>query len=178
MTGSPKNTPAFSRCPTDSSNDEELDHALLTPPDRTSYTHRVVAQGQLVPAHSPIDEFIGTPFSTSNLFEYPFNPGDSPPKGSKAISIATTNSSAQYTTHTSTGSGSPSSPYYTRALRNSSRRVIFSDFFSLLAIRIRLILPFLWLKEPDTRHRLPIYIISYLVQKDLTFVFLAVLSYV
>ncbi|CAE6436178.1 unnamed protein product [Rhizoctonia solani] len=122
MTRSPKYTPALSRFPTDSSNDEELDRVLLTPPDhRTSCNHRVIAQGHSVPAHSPNDEFIGTPFSTSNLFEYPFNPGESSPNGSKNISIATTNASAQHTGHASTGSGSPSSPYYTRALREVSK---------------------------------------------------------
>ncbi|CAE7210241.1 unnamed protein product [Rhizoctonia solani] len=119
MTGSPKYTPALSRFPTGSSNDEELDRVLLTPPDRTAYTHRVVAQGQLVPAHSPNDEFIGTPFSTSNLFEYPFSPGETSPNGSKNISIATT--SPQRAGHSSAGSGSPSSPYYTRALREVSK---------------------------------------------------------
>jgi hypothetical protein len=59
MTGSPKYTPALSRFPTDSSNDDELDRALLTPPDRTSYSRRVMTHGQSVPAHSPSDEFIG-----------------------------------------------------------------------------------------------------------------------
>ncbi|CAE6340882.1 unnamed protein product [Rhizoctonia solani] len=120
MTGSPKYTPALSRFSTDSSNDEELDHTLLTPPDYTSYSRRVIAQGHSVPAHSPSDEFIGTPFSTSNLFEYPFNQGEPSPKGSKGISIATANSN-QHTGHLNTGSGSPSSPYYTRALREVSK---------------------------------------------------------
>ncbi|CAE6466619.1 unnamed protein product [Rhizoctonia solani] len=120
MTGSPKYTPALSRFPTDSSNDEELDRVLLTPPDRTSYNRRVIAQGHPVPAHSPSDEFIGTPFSTSNLFEYPFNPDESSPKDPKPISIATSNSN-QHTGHLSTGSGSPSSPYYARALREVSK---------------------------------------------------------
>ncbi|CAE6424565.1 hypothetical protein ACGC1H_002580 [Rhizoctonia solani] len=121
MTSSPKYTPVLSRFPTDSdsSNDEELDRILLTPPDRSSHHHRVVAQGHLVPAHSPIDEFIGTPFSTSNLFEYPFNPSEPSPTGSRSISIATT--SSQHAGHASTGSGSPSSPYYTRALREVSK---------------------------------------------------------
>ncbi|CAE6468385.1 unnamed protein product [Rhizoctonia solani] len=122
MTGSPKYTPALSRFPTNSSNDEELDRILLTPPDRTSHHHhRVVAHGHLVPAHSPIDEFIGTPFSTSNLFEYPFNPSEPSPTGSSSISITTTTSSSQHAGHASTGSGSPSSPYYTRALREVSK---------------------------------------------------------
>ncbi|KAF8734123.1 hypothetical protein RHS02_07051, partial [Rhizoctonia solani] len=137
MTGSPKYTPALSRFPTDSSNDEELDRVLLTPPDRTSYNRRVIAQGHPVPAHSPSDEFIGelgsgidvgilltksigTPFSTSNLFEYPFNPEELSPKDPKPISIATSNSN-QHTGHLSTGSGSPSSPYYARALREVSK---------------------------------------------------------
>ncbi|CAE6415951.1 hypothetical protein RSOLAG1IB_01787 [Rhizoctonia solani AG-1 IB] len=120
MTGSPKYTPALSRFPTDSSNDDELDRALLTPPDRTSYSRRVMTHGQSVPAHSPSDEFIGTPFSTSNLFEYPFNPGESSPKGSKGIAIATSNSN-QHNGHLSTGSGSPSSPHYARALREVSK---------------------------------------------------------
>ncbi|CAE6414714.1 unnamed protein product [Rhizoctonia solani] len=120
MTSSPKYTPTLSRFPTDSSNDEDLDRILLTPPDRMSHNHRVVAQGHLVPAHSPMDEFIGTPFSTSNLFEYPFSPGESSPKGSKSISIATTNTSSQPAGHASR-SGSPSSPYYARALREVSK---------------------------------------------------------
>ncbi|CAE6534103.1 unnamed protein product [Rhizoctonia solani] len=117
MPGSPKYTPTLSRFPTGSSNDEELDRVLLTPPDRTSYNHRIAAQGQLVPAHSPNNEFIGTPFSTSNPFEYPFNPDESSPTSSKNITITTTHT----TEHAGTRSGSPSSPYYTRALREVSK---------------------------------------------------------
>ncbi|KAG8730233.1 hypothetical protein FRC11_007173 [Ceratobasidium sp. 423] len=120
MTSSPKYTPALSRFPTGSSNDEELDRVPLTPPERTLYNRRAAAQGQLVP-HSPNDEFVGTPFSTSNPFEYPFNPDESSPKGSKSISITTTDASARHSGHISTGSGSPSSPYYTRTLREVSK---------------------------------------------------------
>jgi hypothetical protein len=135
----PKYTPALSRSPTDSSTDEEAERAVRTPSDRATLHHyRVVSQGQLVPAHSPDGEFVGetlrvstyrtldllyhpgTPFSTSNMFEYPFHPEDSSPKGSKLITV-TTGASVQHTGYASTGSGSPSSPYYVRALREVSK---------------------------------------------------------
>lgn len=61
---------------------------------------------------------VGTPFSTSNVFEYPFHPDES--KDGKRI-IVTTGASAQYPGYASTGSGSPSSPHYVRALREVSK---------------------------------------------------------
>ena len=109
------NTPALSRFPTDSSADDELDRALRTPPD-----YRVVSRGQLVPAHSPNEKFIGTPFSTSNMFEYPFHPEEQSPRDSKPIAIKTAGDSAQHAGNSSNGS-SPSSPHYVRALREVSK---------------------------------------------------------
>ncbi|QRV89976.1 hypothetical protein RhiJN_17994 [Ceratobasidium sp. AG-Ba] len=117
-----KNTPALSRFPTDTSNDSELDRALMTPPDKTtSHQCRVVAaRGHLVPAHSPNEQFVGTPFSTSNMFEYPFHQGKSQ-HGSKPITIPANPATPQSTGHSSSGSNSPSSPHYNRALREVSR---------------------------------------------------------
>lgn len=60
MTVANKYTPALSRFPTDSSNDSELDAAVMTPPDRTtSRTCRVASRGGVVPAHSPDGHFVG-----------------------------------------------------------------------------------------------------------------------
>ncbi|KAG9122340.1 hypothetical protein FRC07_001338 [Ceratobasidium sp. 392] len=115
-----KGTPALSRFSTDTSNDSELDRELLTPPDKTASQCRVVPRGHLVPAHSPDGQFVGTPFSTSNLFEYPFHQNESQ-SGSKPIAIPTNPASIQTTGHSTNGSSSPSSPHYNRALREVSR---------------------------------------------------------
>jgi hypothetical protein len=137
-----QNTPALSRFLTDSSNDSELDRTLMTPPDKTtSHYARVVSRGHLVPAHSPDGQFvgkcsrrvaseqqssdsrraIGTPFSTSNMFEYPFHPEEPSPNGTKPIAIPANAASAQHAGHSSNGSNSPTSPHFTRALREVSR---------------------------------------------------------
>ncbi|KAG8727558.1 hypothetical protein FRC12_022408 [Ceratobasidium sp. 428] len=115
-----KNTPALSRFSTDSSNDTELDRELLTPPDNATSHCRAASRGHLVPAHSPDGHFVGTPFSTSNLFEYPFHPNESQ-HGSKPITIPINPTPAQSTGLPSNGSNSPSSPHYNRALREVSR---------------------------------------------------------
>ncbi|KAF8606503.1 hypothetical protein BDV93DRAFT_520794 [Ceratobasidium sp. AG-I] len=122
MTVSNKYTPALSRFPTDSSNDSELDAAVMTPPARTSRPCRIVSRDGLVPAHSPDGQFVGTPFSTSNMFEYPFHPEEEPiTDGSKPISIPTNTSSSRRAGNSSNGSNSPTSPHYTRTLREVSR---------------------------------------------------------
>ncbi|KAG9104061.1 hypothetical protein FRC06_005761 [Ceratobasidium sp. 370] len=116
-----KNTPALSRFSTNTSEDSELDRELLTPPGNTNSQHRVVSRGHPVPAHSPDGHFVGTPFSTSNLFEYPFHQDESSQRGSKPITIVPNPTSIQPIWYSTNGSNSPSSPYYNRALREVSR---------------------------------------------------------
>ncbi|KAG9078870.1 hypothetical protein FS749_009067 [Ceratobasidium sp. UAMH 11750] len=116
------NTPALSRFPTGTSDDSELDQVLLTPPGKPIPQYRVVSHGNvLVPAHSPDVHFVGTPFSTSNLFEYPFHQDESSQRGSKPVTIVPNPASLQPPGYSTTGSNSPSSPHYNRSLREVSR---------------------------------------------------------
>ncbi|KAG8729245.1 hypothetical protein FRC10_004155 [Ceratobasidium sp. 414] len=113
-------TPALSRFSTDASDNSELDPALLTPPDKATSQYRVVSRGQLVSTDSPDGQFVGTPFSTLNLFEYPFHQDESS-QHAKPITIIPNPGSIQPPGYSTTGSNSQSSPYYNRALREVSR---------------------------------------------------------